>query len=493
MKKLAILLSALQICSLLTACSGGSESTETQATAAVTETTAAVESETTELTEKEKRALVEDGLPADKKYGGEKFTIISLENRRELYIAEEQTGVMIEDAIYSRNTAVEERFDVNIDLIGYADRHACRGAIQQAIRANDSDMFDLVAYHLADNGANAVSGLYLNWRDIPYVDFDKPWWADSNTEDLTINGKCFVALGDVSITSIRNIWCYILNKDMAADAQVGDLYQMVRNGEWTVDRVREIAQAVYADTNGDGAANAGDTFGLGSYKGSAMNTYLWAFDNPIIKKDETGVPQYVLNTEKFPGIVETVVDLYNNVKGVYACTAPDTTSYQTEFKSGNILMITGAFVDMTTFSSEVDFDCGVLPFPKYNEEQEKYYTMVDGGGDSLGLTVITEDTEFAGIITEALCAESYKQIYPVYYDMMLKNRYADMPDDAEMMDILVEGRVYDLGYIYDNWKGAGFWMQNLVNANNTAVASHYASNWPAAEKYYNTVLNLFEK
>ena len=121
MKKLAILLSALQICALLTACSGGSESAETQATDAVTETTAAVESETTVLTEKEKRALVEDGLPADKKYGGEKFTIISLESRRDLYIAEEQSGVMIEDAIYSRNTAVEERFNVKIVTHAYGE------------------------------------------------------------------------------------------------------------------------------------------------------------------------------------------------------------------------------------------------------------------------------------------------------------------------------------------------------------------------------------
>ena len=35
-------------------------------------------------------------------------------------------------------------------------------------------------------------------------------------------------------------------------------------------------------------------------------------------------------------------------------------------------------------------------------------------------------------------------------------------------------------------------MQNLVNSGNTAVSSFYASKWPAAQKYYNKVLAIFE-
>ena len=491
-KKLAAILALLQLCALLAACSQEKEPGDTSAPDTAAQPDSVSEpAETEPLTEAERRALVPDDLP-EQTYGGAKFTIITLNNRTNLYYAEDLTGVAVNDAIYERNETVQSRFDVEIGVLGYADRLSCRAAIQQAIRGGDADMFDLVAYHLADNGANAVAGLYRNWYDIPHVNFEKPWWADSNVEDLTINGKCFIALGDVSITSVRNIWCYILNKQLAADNKLENLYDLVRKGEWTIDKVREIAEKVYVDTNADGIANRGDTFGLGSYQGSAMNTYLWAFDNPIIKKDDQGVPQYVLNTEKLPDIVTTIVELYNHVNGVYSSVSPDTTSHIDEFKNGNIVMITGSFADVVSYSGEVEFEIGVLPYPKFNQEQDAYYTMVDGGGDSMGVSIVSKDVEYIGTITEALCAESYKQIYPVYYDMMLKNRYADRPDDAEMMDIVVAGRVYDLGYIYDNWLGAGFWMQNLVNSGNTAVSSFYASKWPAAQKYYNKVLAIFE-
>jgi len=252
---------------------------------------------------------------------------------------------------------------------------------------------------------------------------------------------------------------------------------------------------VYNDSNADGLKDTGDVYGLASRMSSAMNTYLWAFDNPIIKKDATGEPQFTLNTDKFPEIVETVVELHNNGTGVWAAVAGDSTSHKELFANGQSMLLTGVFNDVVDMAGTAEFDVGVLPFPKFNEEQTNYYTMVDGGGDSMGISIVEsdEEVEIIGLITEALCAESYKQVYPVYFNTMLKGRYADMPDDAEMMDLLIDGRIYDMGYIYDNWKGAGFWMQTLVNANNTNTASYYASNWPTVEQYYtDNVLALFE-
>jgi len=55
----------------------------------------------------------------------------------------------------------------------------------------------------------------------------------------------------------------------------------------------------------------------------------------------------------------------------------------------------------------------------------------------------------------------------------------------------VDGRLFDLGYVYDNWQGAGFWMETLVRAGNTNVTSYYESRWGGVENYYNTVLDIF--
>ena len=60
---------------------------------------------------------------------------------------------------------------MSIGVRNYVDRHACRAAIEQCVTSGDVEAFDLVAYHMVDNAANAVAGHYLNWHEIPYVDF----------------------------------------------------------------------------------------------------------------------------------------------------------------------------------------------------------------------------------------------------------------------------------------------------------------------------------
>ena len=175
-------------------------------------------------------------------------------------------------------------------------------------------------------------------------------------------------------------------------------------------------------------------------------------------------------------------------------TGSDKTSHEVEFANGNMLLLTGGFGKLAEMAGTTDFTIGVLPYPKWDTDQKEYLTMVDGGADTIGITLLEtgEELEFIGLITEALCAESYKQVYPVYYDIMLKNRYADQPDDAEMIQLVMDGRVYDLGYVYDNWMAAGFWMQTFAQNNNTNVASYMKKAWPAAQKYYDKVLDLFQ-
>jgi len=492
-RTLAALLAALQLSLLLASCGESSPEKGNDTSAPAVQDTS-IPVETAPPTEAELRAMVDDELP-EKTFGGKVFRIITLDNTKVNYIVEDLTGEAKNDAIHGRNETVESRFDVTLDVVSYVDRHACRAAIQQSFRAGDADAFDLVAYHMADNGANAMTGMYHNLYDVPYINFDKPWWADSNKEDLTVNGKCFVAMGDISLNTVSGVWAHLFNKEMATDLGADNLYEVVRNGEWTIDYVKELAARAYKDANGDGVQNSGDTYGLASYKGSAMNTYLWAFDNPIIKNDKDGVPQYVMDTEKLPDIVVTIVEMYSSGEGIFSHYGGSSTSTHEEmFANGEVLMIPTTFGGLVKLAGTADFDIGVLPYPKWDTEQKEYLTMVDGGADTVGVTLLEtgEELEFIGLITEALCAESYKQVYPVYYDIMLKNRYADQPDDAEMIQLVMDGRVYDLGYVYDNWMAAGFWMQTFAQSNNTNVASYMKKAWPAAQKYYDKVLDLFQ-
>ena len=75
-------------------------------------------------------------------------------------------------------------------------------------------------------------------------------------------------------------------------------------------------------------------------------------------------------------------------------------------------------------------------------------------------------------------------------DVCLKTRYADSPDDAEMIDLAVVSCVFDFGYIYDNWEGYSFLVETHL-ANKRPITSLYESRKKSAQNHYNKVFEAF--
>ncbi len=487
MKKSIFALSLILCAAMLLAGCGSAAPAETTqgtaATSAAPETTAA-------LTPAEIRAALSDDLP-DKKFDGRKFTVITENSFTTFYVVEELNGETLNDAVYERNSRLSERFNVTINGLFTSGYKESGTTIANAVKAGDSTAFDVVAHHMVNNGSLALSGYYQNWYDVPYIDFERPWWAPSNREDLSVNGKAFLVVGDMCLSAIPRTWAYIYNKSLWEDLKLENPYELVNSGKWTINKVEEIVKVGYSDLNGDGTVNVGDRYGFVTNLSSASNTYVWAFDNPIITKYTNGKAVISFYSDRYVTMMQKLVHFLND-NPIYASSGNDWNShFEKVFDVGMSVLSASQISHVATAAGDVDFAMGVLPYPKFDEAQDGYHTMVDGSGESMGMPVTTKDLEFAGIMTEAICAENYKNVIPAYYEIVFKMRYADMREDAEMMDIVLDGRYFDIGYLYDNWKGASFWAQTLVNNNDDNVASYYASKWPAVEQYYNTVLALF--
>ena len=109
-------------------------------------------------------------------------------------------------------------------------------------------------------------------------------------------------------------------------------------------------------------------------------------------------------------------------------------------------------------------------------------------------TIAEPEPEFIGIMCEALCAESYRQVMPACFDVCLKQRCAQSPEDAEMTDPCVNARVFGPGCGYDNRKGVSFFFRDLlVGVNHPDITSFYKKREKAANKYCEKAVKLFEE
>ena len=119
-------------------------------------------------------------------------------------------------------------------------------------------------------------------------------------------------------------------------------------------------------------------------------------------------------------------------------------------------------------------DYGIIPYPKWDEAQDGYHTMVDGSHDILGVPKTASDTERTGIIVEALSAESYKKVVPVFYDTALKTKAARDEDSSAMIDIIRDSLTFDFGYLHSSSiDSVGHMFVGWIRENNNNIVSSY--------------------
>ena len=136
---------------------------------------------------------------------------------------------------------------------------------------------------------------------------------------------------------------------------------------------------------------------------------------------------------------------------------------------------------------------GLIPLPKYDENQTMYKTMVGGHHTALAVPKTCKDTEFVGRIVEALSAESWKTVTPTLYEIALKTRYLRDSESKEIMDMVIDGTQFDFGTVYDNWKGFAFMLQFMMRDGNNNFQSYYTQRFTHARYQIRTVIKAFDR
>lgn len=440
------------------------------------------------------RSLVSDDLVTED-FGGREFRIVT-HDPSEFYIPEEERnqGDLIKDAKFARNEAVENRFNVKLTLAYTGTYPEVSSYVSKTVLAG-SDEFDLLMGMAVDTGDIVNKRLFLNWYDIENIDFTKPWWASSTSEELTVNGVALLAISDFNFSALTRTYCYMFNKNLAASYEIGDLYQLALDGKWTFDKVLEIVKGIYVDDGNDNR-DENDFYGMTHSNGSPINTYLWAFDNPICVKDADGVPQIAIKTDKINNIVNDIYDLIYSTGGVYYDNdAPSGTRYASDmFLAKKAIFVPESLLaPLSERFRNFDDDYGLLPYPKYDENQAEYHTMADGFHTVLAVPKTVTDTAFVGKIVEALSAETYKTVVPTFYEIALKSRYLRDSESKEVLDIIINGRTFDFGYIYDGWEGFSFTLQRMIAAGDNNFESMYNKLYKVVRYQYKAIVKTFEK
>ena len=475
------ILCALLAALVLTSCGSGSTTDKTPETTA--DTTAETEVETEPDPNAVRRAISDD-LP-DTDMDGYTYRVLS--RQRDDFIEDigldlEQNGDVVNDAIYNRNLTVSERFNCKYEAT-FTDSIDTTGI--NTITAGD-DAFDVMLCQIVQIPKYATTGYFRDWyEDMPHVNLDKPWYIGNAAEALSVKGHAYAMIGEYDLDVLRFTYCMYYNQDISDEYNLENIYDVVNDGRWTYDKLYEYANTVYVDLDGNGTKDENDRLAISGDPYSAVVTYQYSFDNPLFSINDEGVPEFTMDREKLASIVEKLNALYHDSLGGY--TEGWGTGW-TAWSAGNLLLYTGLFQSATGYR-DLEFDYGIIPYPKYDEAQTRYYTMSDGAHGCMLIPITVQNIEWSSILTEALNAETYKQVVPAYYDTALKVKLSRDAESAAMLDLLMESRVFDFGYMYNT--GIAFIVQDMVSTNKNNTESAFNSKYKSAEKEWAKIIDTY--
>ena len=394
-----------------------------------------------------------DDLPEDLSFGGDEIQILhwSEPEIRE-FNPDESAVYAIDKAVYQRDRKVENRLDIEFLWFGikgsYDHRNNFRDTVQTAYQSGEDSRYDIIAAYSQTAGMLAIGGLVKDMQSNKYLDLSKPWWPESLTESLTVSDKLFFASGDVSSTFLSQMISVYCNKGYFEDI---NLYDLVYNNEWTLEKMLELAEMKYVDVDQSGTKTQLDKYGVVVPWFVYLDGFFYGSNLITVDKDSEGELR-VSNSyvgERADTVTEQLKTLFHGSDDGYHTNNVNTIDI---FARGDAAFMVAPGVTVLTRSTmqETDVDYGVLPMPKYNSQQAKYKTVITNLFSlySIFAGSTQEQVDRAGAVLECMGSEGYRTLTPVLFNECLQLRYTKDGDTGKMYDIIRDGVVFDVGRVY---------------------------------------------
>ena len=458
LKKIYSALLVFSVLALLLACSQ-----DTQNNSSPEKGTSGIPDSGGEQAAESKNERFTPNLP-ESDFGGYEFrALVPVNNAYGSYTfdVEEENGDNLNDAIYKRNRYIEDKYNVVLTQTEISDFWPLIDLFKKSVMSG-SDDFDVSTQNRSLNLAS--QGYCLLPDDLPYIDMTQPWYAHDLNETYRIGNKNFIAYSDECMSVYDAVIALCFNKALIRDLGLENPYELVKNGTWTHDKFFSMCRAAVYDLDGNGTMTDTDRYGILSQFDEFLGNFWVASGIKTVAKDSGDMLTLNLaGNDVLLGILEkTRQNIYGEEKVFFDTYKDKVTSFQLDlvdvshkqFESNSGLFLTAKMVRIPYLRS-MEADFGVVPFPKADENQSRYYAASNGAWPKI-IPNTAPNPERTGIILEALAAESKNLTIPAFIEICLKTKYVRDEESSEMLTIILNSVTEDLGttIFWDSVKAA---------------------------------------
>ncbi|MBE6546276.1 MAG: hypothetical protein E7668_02395 [Ruminococcaceae bacterium] len=427
---------------------------------------------TEEVWETDEKGYVKDSLDGVDLEGKEiRILCGNHDGDLEFHLDATEVKTAVDTALFTRNMTVESRLKcklVWIDQYTFFEDTEYPAKAQELSTTGAVDIFGAYSLNLS---TMMLQGLLADMKKSTTLELEKPYWNQKANKSCTIYDKMYFTAGDISLSTLQDSFVLSFNKELAEAENIDEyventfgyesMYDMVYEGVWTIDAMINIAKLITVDS--DGLKNDGDSFGYaayvigtdGFYTGAGLKQLETAADGSIVISDDMFSEQTGDFCRKITDFLRTPSACVSDSIGA----GSNHTLPEISWRNGKVLFfnLDVNYAISYTKDTQFGFETGILPMPKYDENQSEYFTTFGFTACLWGLAR-NSSSEYEDICAafECLASEGYRTLTPVYFDTVAVGRQ-DSYDDHKMLYIIREaidvepGRVMALAFNQNTW------------------------------------------
>ena len=379
-------------------------------------------------------------------------------------------------AVYNRNSKIEAEYNCKIRQV------PSNGSQIEHLTASyaNGDGYDLTIISAKPAAQAATRNLLRNIKEMKHVDLTNPSFDQNSINELSVADKLYFLSGDMNVSTLEIAGLSVVNMDFYADlvdsivelfegdVDYANVYNLVTSKKWTMETMMKIATMANIDFDtSDGSdlsvVDKGDTIGYHQYFYSTL-WYFYASGGRITTKNEDGLPELTIQSERNQNLANYIYDHLNHVISAPWIPHANSATLNNNFLTGQVL-----FMDCALFEVRMEiyprseFEYGILPCPLY-EEGGDYHSVAyfNNWAHLWAIPCMTANEEYAERMLQIMAVYSSLEdsTMHAYYDRTVYLNAAPDNGSRQVMDVIRQSIVYDIALLYD-WGGLEKMLESL--------------------------------
>ena len=420
-----------------------------------------------------------------------------------------EAGVIddVDTGVIERNNKIAE--DLGVEISSYGVESIGIGGLQEHCKSIfDAQLPDIdvyCGYQYYDISLATQKHLYnlndlVNANGDTIIDIEKDYWATNYINSITYNDYVYWVTGDLSLRYIGGLYCTFVNTEIydtkvKAAYEGKTIYQIVSEGNWTMDTMIAMADLADDDADGDGKITEGEVTGFVYETNDIWDGMAFGCKVEFGKKVTTnGVDEITVNLhidQKAKDFAKYCDQIY---KSTFALKVADDDSktMMPYFLDGLSLFAVNKIYQSAVWLSDME-NFAIIPTPKLNNSQTNY---ASGCHDSLtifGISKYSDVAEAAAATLELMAFYGSELVTPVFYEKyILGGRTVRDDESIEMINLIRKG--FDSDFVAA-WSNS---LNNIVHyyrtpsqcTNYASIFKYNSTRWP---KSLTTLLEQLEE